>query len=171
MSYTLVAHSRRESIREFETLVGAYPFPHVTEPHIWALYSEGVRQADIAIAPSQASAKELKGQGCRAVEIVPHGTDIPEVAPALPESFSVGYLGQTGPDKGLLYLIKAWGSLGDETATLSLAGDRSDQLGPLIAANVDGGRFDLLGRVPRAEDSLPARLCLRSAFRHRGVRY
>ena len=71
VSYTIAAHDRRESMQEFETLLGAYPFPHVKEPHIWALYTEGVRQSDVAIAPSEASAKELKGRGCRAVEIIP----------------------------------------------------------------------------------------------------
>jgi glycosyltransferase involved in cell wall biosynthesis len=152
VTYTMAAHDRQESIREFETLLGAYPFPHVQDPHSWSLYSEGIRHADIMIAPSQASARLLEGQGARTVEIIPHGTETPEIVPPLPESFSAGYLGQPGPDKGLLYLIRAWGSLADDQAPLLLAGDGSDQLGALIGANVDCGRFELLGRVSHAKD-------------------
>src|SRR5262249_50154121 len=114
VSYTVAAHSRRESIAEFEAICGEYPFPHVKEPHICSLYREGVRQADLVIAPSRASAKELVDEGCGRVEVVPHGTDVPEAVPDLPATFCAGYLGQPGVDKGLLYLIKAWGSLGNQ---------------------------------------------------------
>jgi glycosyltransferase involved in cell wall biosynthesis len=152
VSYTVAAHSRKESISEFETLYGKYPFAQVKDPNAWRLYSEGVRQADLVIAPSRASASELVEEGTKRVEIVAHGTEIPDSPPALPESFSAGYLGQVGPDKGLVYLIRAWASLGDETATLVLAGDGSDCLAPLVSANADSGRFELLGRVPQARD-------------------
>ncbi|HEY3235154.1 MAG TPA: glycosyltransferase family 4 protein [Polyangiaceae bacterium] len=152
VSYTNPAHSRKETIQEFEMLCGGYPFPHVKEPHIWALYSEGYRRADLVIAPSQASAIELKAEGCKHVEVVPHGTDIPDQVPPLPDTFCAGYLGQYGPDKGLAYLFRAWGSLGYEDATLILAGDGTDELPPVISANAGSGRFEVMGRVPQPED-------------------
>jgi glycosyltransferase involved in cell wall biosynthesis len=152
VSFTVAAHSRKETISEFETLFGEYPFLEVRDPDSWRLYSEGVRQADLVIAPSQVSSRELLEEGARNVEIVPHGAEIPASAPALPESFCAGYLGQSGPDKGLIYLIRAWGCLADQSATLFIAGDGSNELAPLVSANADLGRFELLGRVPHARD-------------------
>jgi glycosyltransferase involved in cell wall biosynthesis len=152
VTHTVAAHDRRESIREFETLQGAYPHAHIRDLHTWALYSEGFRHADLLIAPSRASANELTAGGCERIEIIPHGTEIPDVSPPLPEAFSAGYLGQPGPDKGLVYLIRAWANVGDDKDPLLLAGDDSDLLSPLVTANADKGNFVLLGRVAQAAD-------------------
>jgi len=40
------------------------------------------------------------------IEIIPHGTDIPEETTPPSKEFTVGYLGAIGPDKGLVICSK-----------------------------------------------------------------
>ncbi len=107
------AHNLEESIKEFETLLGDYPFKHMTNPALWAMYTEFIKNADLVICPSQASAAYVKMNPTTKarVEYVHHGADKPSAIKDYPEVFTVGYMGAMGPDKGFIYLAKAWALL------------------------------------------------------------
>lgn len=150
ITYTSPAHDRDESIAESKLLFGSHPFPHITDDGLFSLHMACLREADIVIAPSNESAKFLVRYGVaqERIAVIPHGSDPPVEVPPIPAFFNVGYLGQTGPDKGLLYLIKAWGMLGyDDHTSLILAGNGTAQLKPLIQHNAAKGHFALLGYI------------------------
>jgi len=145
VTYTAAAHDIRLSQEEFKTLGIPYDLPHITEPVLWATYIEGYKSADVVICPSKASANVMTGFGCHNVRVVSHGVDPADELP-LPEMFSIGYLGQVGPDKGLIYLIRAWGKLNYPDAFMRLAGANVDAMRPVIRME-GGGLVDIKGYV------------------------
>ena len=159
ISYTVPFHNRRETIAEWELANGkdSYPFQHIKDPALWRLFSNGMREARKIIVPSNHSKQailedDVLGDDAAAFEkkiiVIPHGFDIPDRVQSFPESFRVGYLGSVGTDKGLRYLVAAWGKLNLADATLVLAGSGTEHLGPFILKHAGHGRFELLGRVP-----------------------
>lgn len=152
VAYTVSAHDRRITVEEFERLGLEYPYPHIKDDKLWQIYSEGIRLADVVITPSQKSAEFLRSEGCRNVIVVPHGTELPDHIKPIPERFRVGYLGALGPDKGLVYLIKAWGLLGYTDAELVIAGSGTELLVPTVRQIAGKGRVALMGRVADVSD-------------------
>jgi glycosyltransferase involved in cell wall biosynthesis len=155
-SVTVDAHDRMESIKEFENLGYTYPFVHIKDDRLWNIYSGYLKEADIVIVPSFASAEFLKKEGVEntRLRIIPHGCDIPDKlqSKTKPEQFNVGYLGAIGPDKGLKYLIQGWSELNYKDSTLILAGRGSEQLGKFINKYATGGKFHLMGWVENKVD-------------------
>jgi glycosyltransferase involved in cell wall biosynthesis len=152
VSYTVAAHDRALSIEEFQRLGLEYPYHHVSDDRLWSIYTEGIRLADVVIAPSSKSAEILKSMGCKNVKVIPHGIVWPKKVKPIPEAFRVGYLGAYGPDKGVLYLIQSWASLNYPDAELVLAGAGSESLETFIRQVSNNGRFTLLGRVADVGD-------------------
>ncbi len=155
VSYTAAAHDVEASRREHEKLGIPYSYPHITEPDLWKRYVQGYLEADVLICPSQHSAKVMQGFGFNGrIEIIPHGVNLPDSISPLPERFTVGYLGAIGPDKGLHYLIEAWGKLGYKDAVLNIAG--RDSTHPFVSQMIQqwGGNanFNLMGWVENVSD-------------------
>ena len=151
VTYTSPAHDRVVSMEEHRRVEPyPYPFPHIFDDELFEQHSAGLRLASAVVVPSKLSQKVLEEFGCKPerLHLIPHGiSDPPEKVAPFPEEFTVGYLGRTGPDKGLVYLIRAWGALNYPDAKLILAGEGTEYLEPLIRQQTDGGRFILLGRV------------------------
>lgn len=147
ISYTAAAHDIDLSRQEFESLGFDFSLPHLTNPKLLENYLRGYREADVIICPSEHSRKVMIDKfGCKNVKIVPHGCFIPEVIKPLPKNFTVGYLGQPGPDKGLIYLIKAWALLNYTDSLLIIAGRGTESLLPLVRS-YGKGNINLLGFV------------------------
>lgn len=143
VSYTAAAHDVAASAREHHALGLPYNYPHLTEPALLQDYLQGYLEADLLICPSRHSAAVMRGFGARGpIEVIPHGTELPETVTALPDAtgsdgYTVGYLGAVGPDKGLRYLLEAWRLLdvpeeGPGRCTLLLAG--RDSVSPFVTA-------------------------------------
>lgn len=149
---TCAAHNLEASVEEFNRLGFEYPFKHMTDPFLWALYSKHLKDANVVVCPSQLGAKYIKRKvGIKNVVVIPHGVDIPAESKitSLPDKFAVAYLGAVGPDKGLIYLLKAWSSLNYPDAKLILAGlAGSNQMKLYIKQVAAGGDFKLVGYVP-----------------------
>jgi glycosyltransferase involved in cell wall biosynthesis len=123
VSYTCAAHSVEESRKEHVAIAGSYDYPHLTDPGLFKRYAGGYMEADLLIVPSTHSMEVVRGQGRTGpIEVIPHGCDLPERVAPPPKTFTVGYLGAVGPDKGLIYLIQAWGKLRYKDAVLKIAG-------------------------------------------------
>lgn len=152
VSYTVPAHERHLTVEEHERMGIPYPWHHIKDDDLWALFSEGYRLADLVIAQSELSARFLRNEGCRNVVVIYGGTEIPKRVTAIPDQFRAGYVGQVGVDKGLVYLIRAWAMLGYEDADLVLAGRGTEQLEVPIRNIADKGRFTLLGYVNSVSD-------------------
>lgn len=152
VAYTVPAHDRRTTIEEHVLQGMEYPYHNISDENLWAIFSQGYREADVVVAPSSAAAKFLEIEGCQNVAVIPHGCHLPERVPPLPESFNVGYMGQAGPDKGVTYLLKAWEMLNYNDATLVLASRHEDYLRSYIQRNIRRGRFKVLGFVPDLAD-------------------
>lgn len=156
---TMPAHNRALSIGEHERWFGAgtYPYMHVKDDGLWEIYIEHVRLCDRVIAPST-HAKENIMRDMRVSEskviVITHGCDIPADVKPLPEKFTVGYMSQVGPDKGLIYLIQAWSELGYKDSELILAGSGTDSpfMESMIKQLAPNGKFRLLGRVEDPSD-------------------
>lgn len=152
ISYTAAAHNIDESRHEFEELGMPNHFPtHLTIPELWKRYVLGYQMADLVICPSNVSKKCMESYGCTNVQVIPHGCELPETVMPLPNTFTVGYLGQAGPDKGLRYLFEAWKKLGYKDATLLIAGNNIDQALPLWR-KFGGGNIRFLGFVKSVSD-------------------
>ena len=151
VSYTIPAHDRRVTIEEHKRLTGGYPWPHIGDDFLWKIFSAGYREADLVIAPSKASATFLAAEGCKNVRVIPHGCDLPEKVDYPPGLFTVGYMGQVGVDKGLIYLFQAWGRLNYPDSHLILAGAGTETLGPLIGQVTGGGKYSLWGYIPEVK--------------------
>lgn len=152
-SLTCAAHNREDSIEEFERLGHIYPYNHVKDNKLWDMYSGGTKEADILIVPSTLSKNFLTQEGCgQRIEIIPHGCYIPDKIEPFPDQFDVGYLGSTGPDKGIVYIIKSWSSINYSDSTLILAGRGTEQLGQLINKYATGGKYHLMGYVNNTSD-------------------
>jgi glycosyltransferase involved in cell wall biosynthesis len=107
------AHNLEESIEEFHRLGMNYPFRHMTDPFLWSLYTEHIKLADVVICPSKLSAEYIKNKLSltNKVMVIQHGCILPEKVAPIPQTFTVGHLSQNGPDKGQIYLVKAWQKL------------------------------------------------------------
>ena len=146
-TYTCAAHDRKISINEFERLGYVYPYSHVKDDRLWPMYFGGVRETDVVIAPSKSSSNFLYREGCKRVEIIPHGCNIPEKVEPISNQFNVGYLGGLGPDKGVRYFIESWSKLGYKDSTLIFAGRYTEQLGSFINKFANKGLFHIMGYV------------------------
>lgn len=151
VSYTAAAHSIKESRQEFEGLGAPFPYPHLTQPELWDKYVDGYRQADLVICPSKLSKACMESYGCKNVKVIPHGTEIPATVAPFPKRFTLGYLGQAGPDKGLRYLFEAWKKLNLKDATLLIAGNNIDQALPLWR-RFGGGNVEFMGFVKHVSE-------------------
>jgi glycosyltransferase involved in cell wall biosynthesis len=132
VTYTAAAHDINESRTEFSSLGYAYNFPHLTDPALFAEYVRGYKEADIVICPSHHSKQVMESYGCKNVTVIPHGTHMPSEVKKIGERFIVGYLGANGPDKGLIYIIKAWASLNYKDSQLVIAGRYPENLVGLV---------------------------------------
>jgi glycosyltransferase involved in cell wall biosynthesis len=153
VSYTAAAHDIQESRREFEELEVPFSFPHLTDPELWKQYVGGYLEADLVVCPSSVSKRCMESYGAKNVVVVPHGCEPPalDLIKRHPKEFTVGYLGQAGPDKGLRYLFAAWKRLGYKDATLLVAGNNVDQALPLWR-KFGGGNVRFMGFVPSIMD-------------------
>lgn len=150
------AHNLELSIEEFEKCIGEYPFKNMTDPFLRSMYFDFIINADLIICPSKMSAEYVKeNPGTKArVVVIPHGTDLPELKP-LPDEFKVGYLGAQGPDKGTIYLLKAWAGLMYQDSELVLAGGgwQGKQLSPEAQKLFQKGqKVNILGFVENISD-------------------
>ena len=153
VTYTAAAHDIEKSRAEHHKLGLNFNYPHLDQPDLWRRYVAGYLAADMVICPSQHSAEVMRSYGCKQIEVIPHGVDIPEKLPdelpARTHKFVVGYLGATGPDKGLIYLIQAWEKLAWQDATLIFGGRDSDSpfMRQLLAHFGRRGNYQLLGWI------------------------
>ena len=108
ISYTAAAHDIKVSRREHELLGLPFDYPHLIDPDQWQAYLRGYLLADVVVCPSTYSEQIMRGYGCQRIVIIPHGFDPPTHIARVPDRFVVAYLGQPGPDKGLVYLMQAW---------------------------------------------------------------
>ena len=131
VSYTIAAHNLKASRAEHEKwgIPFAQYYPHLVQPDLWQKYIEGYRLADVIVAPSKAAENSIREYGgdflTKRIEIIPHGVEIPATVKPLPKPFVVGYLGAYTPDKGITYLLQAWGKLNYKDAILVLGGANS----------------------------------------------
>lgn len=127
------AHNLELSIDERQRLNIEYPHRHMTDPFLWCLYTEHIREADTVVCPSFRSAEYITAKlGLRNdVRVIPHGTDLPKRVKPFPDGFKVGHVSVVGADKGQIYLVKAWDSLKLPDARLILAGLGTENWGGL----------------------------------------
>lgn len=147
---TMPAHKRKLSIEEHERWYGTYPFIHVKDDSLFQVYTRHVALAGVVIAPSTNSRQAIiedMGVSSEKIVIVPHGCDVPQKVEPIPEKFQVLFLSQAGADKGIPYLVQAWGKLAYSDAELVFVGAGTDHLDGVIKALAVAGKFRLLGRV------------------------
>lgn len=149
--YTAAAHDRKTSIEEFGLLGYDYPYAHIKDDALWEQYVDGYKQADLVVCPSKLSADVMMGYGCKNVVIIPHGVAYPAAVKALPKSFRVGYFGQLGPDKGVVYLLRAWKRLNYPDARLIIGGRGSEAAIHSIRRD-GGGNVEIMGFVESVSD-------------------
>lgn len=150
VSYTAAAHDVAASRKAHEELGVPYNYSHLTDPKLWERYVRGYLEADLLICPSRHSAEVMRGFGAKnKIVVIPHGVEIPgeDKLRPLPKTFTVGYLGNcSAPDKGLRYLLEAWGKLNYPDAVLKIAGH--DSCSPYVQGLVQrfgGGNVHLAG--------------------------
>lgn len=146
VSYTAAAHDINESRKAFEDLGLQFNLPHLTEKPLWDRYVAGYLEADLVICPSTLSKACMESYGAKKVVVIPHGCELPAKVAPPPKRFTVGYLGQAGPDKGLRYLFEAWRKLDLRDATLLIAGKNIDSALPLWR-RYGGGNVRFMGFV------------------------
>jgi glycosyltransferase involved in cell wall biosynthesis len=145
VSYTVAAHDKELSIEEFGLLGLTYPFEHIKNPSIFANYSAGYKDADLLICPSKLSANAMSRYGLGKALIIPHGIE-DFIPPPMPKKFKVGYFGALGPDKGVVYLLRAWKALGYTDSILLIGGRDSEEAVGMIRAH-GGGSVQITGFV------------------------
>lgn len=152
--YTVPAHNRHTTVDEFHRCGYEYPYPHISDDHLWELFSRGYRLADLIITPSCVSQRFMQEEGCKNVIVIPHGTDIPaDVKPMSNlDHFNVGYLGQLGPDKGVRYLIEAWSKLNYTDGKLMIGGSDVESARSFINHWGNTGQYLLMGRLNNISD-------------------
>lgn len=126
--YTAAAHDIQVSKEEHEALGCSFAYDHLTIPELWKRYLQGYLDADLIVCPSYYSASIMKSYGCKNVEVIPHGINLPETTVPPLETFIVGYLGAYGPDKGVRYLLQAWKELNYRDSYLALGGRDANSL-------------------------------------------
>jgi glycosyltransferase involved in cell wall biosynthesis len=148
VTQTIAAHDMVLSAEEFNRYGLAYDFPHLVNRTLFMTYIEGQLMADKVICPSTQSAEIVKRYGVRDPIVIPHGIPGPIGTPApLPQKFTVGYLGQCGPDKGLIYLLEAWSKLNLPNCRLLMAGRGIEQMAPVWQSVGGRGEVEFLGWV------------------------
>lgn len=156
ISLTLAVHDRFESINEFANLGYQYPFNVVKDDKLWKIFNGAPYEADMVIVQGTVPKMFLINEGVKEgkIRIVPHGIDIPDssIKSIDTDVFRVGYLGATGPDKGIRYLVEAWSSLNYNDSILDFAGANSIELGPFINKYAINGKFNLIGYVQDVAD-------------------
>lgn len=143
ITYTSSAHSIEDSKAEYELYGMDYTklYPHLSNPNLRERYLKGYVDADICIAPSQYSKSVVESYGCKHVEVIPHGCRIPEEVKPIPDRFQALFLSQPGPDKGLIYLIKAWAQLNFKDGHLTIAGRGTENVIGLVRQYGKGSIF------------------------------
>lgn len=144
------AHNVEVSREEHLRFGIPYNHAHLTEVWQWINYTNHIRFADLTIFPSRMS-KEYIEQNVRLTGktvVIPHGTDIPEKVEPFPDKFDAAYVGSSGLDKGVIYLIQAWESLPQSNNTLILAGD--DFSGYINVLR--NGKYHFAGYIPNISD-------------------
>lgn len=150
VSYTVAAHDVQLSREEFNGLGMDFSFPHLTDHNLFESYISSYKNADVVICPSTIAEATNQKYGIRNTVIVPHGCH-PLNQKKFPKTFTVGYLGQCGPDKGVRYLLEAWAALDYKDAVLNLAGAQTPMLLPLIRY-FGKGHVNVHGYVKSIED-------------------
>lgn len=112
VSVTVAAHDKKISAEEFTKYGANFCFPHLVNEILYQEYVEGYRMADLVICPSTHSAGIMRELGCKNIKIITHGCHPVAATAPFPQQFTVGYLGSSGVDKGLIYLIDAWNTVG-----------------------------------------------------------
>jgi len=145
----IVAHHLDTSIQEHERMYQQpYPFVHNTDQYLHHLLLKHAVRADVVFTPSEHSKEWIVEHiKPKQVNVIPHGVDLPTRIPDLPEEFTVGYMGAFGPDKGLLYLLLAWESLGWKDTKLVFAGPCCESLTPWIREFAPTSNIELMGWV------------------------
>ncbi len=146
-TYTCLMHDRNISIEEYEKFIGPYPFSHVKDNRLWTMYIGTIKEVDTVITPGNVPKDILLREGCKKIEIIPHGCNIPDKVKPLPEKFDVGYLGAIGPDKGLIYLIRSWDMLNYKESTLIFAGRQTEHLPAYIRQYANNGKYHIMGYI------------------------
>jgi len=97
--------------------LGTFDFPHLADDVLWGLYSRHLKFADEVVVHSKKSADYImkKANILKEPRVIPHGCNIPENIPDLPETLIPGYFGAIGIDKGVSYLANAWLNLPYDT--------------------------------------------------------
>jgi len=154
VTQTIAAHDVQLSSEEFAKYGIPFDFPHLTQRTLWLPYIEGQTLADKVICPSRASAEIVKSYGVKDPVVIPHGINMPDPRDltAPPEVFTVGYLGQCGPDKGLRYLLEAWSMLNLTGCKLLMAGNGIEQMAPVWQATGGKGEVQFLGYVKDVDE-------------------
>jgi glycosyltransferase involved in cell wall biosynthesis len=152
VTQTIAAHDSKLSREEFHRWGIAYDFPHLTEPVLWMTYIEGQLMADRVICPSTASKKIVERYGVTRAVVIPHGITPPLQTTPIPDEFHVGYLGQIGPDKGLIYLLEAWSKLNLVGNRLLMAGRDVIQLTNVRSSLCHKGEVEFLGFVENVSE-------------------
>lgn len=152
VTQTIAAHDMVLSAEEFAKYGMAYDFPHLTRRELFMIYVEGQLMADKVICPSPQSADIVRRYGVKDPVVIPHGVNLPDTVAPLPEKFTVGYLGQSGPDKGLIYLLEAWSKLNLPDCKLLMAGREIEQMAPVWQAVGGRGEVQFLGWVKNVSD-------------------
>lgn len=145
VTYTIAAHDVDISRTEFQNLGMEFNFPHLNDKELFEQYTSAYRNADVVICPSTVAEKTNQKYGVKKTAVIPHGHE-PVECLKWPKTFTVGYLGQCGPDKGLRYLIEAWSMLNYKDCVLNLAGSQSPSLLPLIR-HFQKGNYNIQGWV------------------------
>ena len=150
VTYTVAAHDVDVSRNEFQGLGMDFSFPHLNNRDLFEKYISCYKQSDLVICPSRIAQATNNRYGIQKTTIIPHGHE-PVKNKRTPKTFTVGYLGQCGPDKGIRYLIEAWSILNYHDAILSLAGSQTPMLMPLIR-HFGKGNISIEGWVDSVED-------------------
>jgi len=147
VTQTIAAHDVNLSREEFQKLGIPFDYPHLNERHLFLTYVEGQLMADKVICPSMASKKIVESYGVKDAMVIPHGVTPPDAAIPMPNTFHVGYLGQVGPDKGLIYLLDAWTKLNLVGHRLLIAGRDGPQLASIWNSMGHKGEVEFMGWV------------------------
>lgn len=130
ITWSVAAHDVGLSRLAYADIGAPFPYPHLTQPELFKQYTEGYRLADLIICPSRHSEKVLRSQGIKNIRIINHGTT-PADVPPMPDTFTLGYLGSYGADKGIVWLLRAWAQC-QNVGKLILGGKDSHTIKPLI---------------------------------------
>lgn len=105
---TVPAHNLELSLQEWGS-VGYWqpPPPHLTDDNLFRYLVHGLSDVNV-VCPSTSSAKYLKDKLGLASTVIPHGTYLPERFNVDRPQFYAFHLSSFGPDKGQIYLFKAW---------------------------------------------------------------